>query len=385
MSSKHANHVAVDAIRGRLILAAVSLAGLALPAGAATRAAAVEAPPNGQIATVVGGGLVVIDASNGTRRELTTGLMSAASWSPDGRELAYVAGDDYGGGASLRATQVMSGRQRTIAPLGGALTVGPSWSPRGDQLALAVSLAVSPAETPMLLVIGRDGRRHVVARGVSAFQVPQWEANGHRLAYLTDSARRSAIWIVQPSSRPQRLLTRAVLSNSDTSLSWSPDGKQLAFITMSARQSGGAALSIVTVDAGAAQPRAVAAVTGTSNAALAGNVSWSPRGGQIAFIRWSPDPRRGRASAELCIADLGRRHVNAVVRAPHINELAWSNDGRWLAYITEDPGPQSPRSRVWLVRPDGSGAHKLASFSELTDGLTWRPPERPPRAASTKR
>jgi Tol biopolymer transport system component len=372
MGSKRTNRVTVDGIRCRLILAAVSLGALALAAGAATRAAAVETSPSGQIASVVGGGLVVIDASSGTRRELTTGLMSTASWSPDGRELAYVAADDYGGGDSLRAAEVMSGRQRTIAPLGGALSVGPSWSPRGDQLALAISLAASPAETTTLLVVDQDGHRHEVARGVSAFQVPQWEANGHRLAYLTDSARQSAIWIVQPNGRSQRLTTRGVLNKSDTSLSWSPDGKQLAFISMSARHSGGAALTIVTVNADAVQPRSLAA-TGASNAALAGDLSWSPHRGQIAFIRWSPDPSRGRASAELCIADLRRRQITTVVRAPHINELAWSYDGRWLAYMTEDPGAQTPRSRIWLVRPDGSGKHTLASFFKQTDGLTWRP------------
>jgi Tol biopolymer transport system component len=379
MSSKRANRVAVEAIRCRLMLAAVSLAALALPAGAATRAAAGERPPSGRIAIVVGGGLMVVDAGIGARRELATGLMSAPSWSPDGRELAYVAGDDYGGGASLRAARVMSGRQRTIARLGGALSVGPSWSPRGDQLALALSLAVSPAESPAdggtLLVIGRNGRhRHVVARDVSAFQVPQWAASGRWLAYLTDSGRQSAIWIVQPNGRTPRLLTRGVLDKSDTSLSWSPDGRQLAFMSISAQHNGSAVLMIATVNADATHPRALAAITGASNATFAGNLNWSPRGGQIAFIRWSPDAS-GRASSELCIADLRRRQINAVVRAPYIDELAWSSDGRWLAYVTKDPGPASLRNRIWLVRPDGSGKHTLASFSEQTDGLTWRPPE----------
>jgi Tol biopolymer transport system component len=377
MSSKRANRNAVDPIRGRLILAAVSLATFVLSTGAAPGVAAGEALPSGQIATVVGGGLVVIDATNGARDELTTGVMSEPSWSPDGRELAYVAGDDYGGGASLRAMQAGSGRQQTIAPLGAALSVGPSWSPRGNQLALVTSFAPSPAAAPAegatLLVIGRNGDRQAVARHLSPFQVPQWAPIGRRLAYLADSGDRLAIWIAKANGSAWRLLRLGLLDSSDTSPSWSPDGQQLAYLNTSAQQDGGAALMVATVDADGTHSRAPASLAGTSDATSAGNLEWSPDGDQLALIRWLRDTSTGRASSALCVADLRRRQITAVVRAPHMQQLAWSHDGSWLAYLTEDPGPSSPRYRIWLVRPDGSGRHALAGFSERTEGLTWRP------------
>jgi hypothetical protein len=39
---------------------------------------------------------------------------------------------------------------------------------------------------------------------------------------------------------------------------------------------------------------------------------------------------------------------------------AWSPDGRWIAYIL-DPGTAGSTTELWLIRPDGTGARRVAS------------------------
>lgn len=53
-------------------------------------------------------------------------------------------------------------------------------------------------------------------------------------------------------------------------------------------------------------------------------------------------------------------------------EAAWSPDGQWIAIVRDAPAPQ-----IWLVRPDGTGAHILVQGEKISySGLRWSPDSR---------
>ncbi|MGH2411494.1 MAG: hypothetical protein ACRDGS_14180, partial [Chloroflexota bacterium] len=53
------------------------------------------------------------------------------------------------------------------------------------------------------------------------------------------------------------------------------------------------------------------------------------------------------------------------------DNLAWSADGRWLAYIQLDPATYTGTA-LWLARADGGGAHKVPGLTAI-GGFAWSP------------
>jgi Tol biopolymer transport system component len=303
----------------------------------------------GWIAVEGGGELRALNAQTGRRRRLAVFVESEAAWSRDGRKLAYVAD------GALRAMSFRSGKQRVITRLRGRFSTGPQWSPGGDRLAFTLHGALS--DTAELVVVGHDGRRRrVVDRAASSYQVPQWSPSGRTIAYLRSSAGAAAIWVVHPDGRAQHVLEDDVLDYPN-SLSWSPDGRRLAFV---GRNGGGSpGVAVLLADANGTHAHAVTADTSESDLPSIGYVQWSPAGGRIAFLRWAPN-----GDASLCVTDL-QHGERALVLSPSIDEFAWSPDGRWLAYLIRNP------NSVWVVRADGSRRKRLGRLYEEAESLAW--------------
>ena len=342
-------------------LAAVAAAALFVTlAGSAQGSFERQSAPTGRIAVEGDGDVVVVNARSGRARRVAVIVESAPAWSPDGRALAY-AGD-----GALRRLTVASGHERSIAHIGGRFTVGASWSPGGTRLAFAVHGAYSA--TARLTVVGSDGSRaRTLDPKAESYQVPQWSPNGRRIAYLRNAPDgTSAVWVVSPDGGRPLLLRRDVLDYPN-SLSWSPGGARIAFVGRPGEETAGSALMVATADG--KQPRTLAAVPGDADQAAVGNVRWSPNGGRIAFLRWGQDAATDDA---LCVVDTQRGRERQLVRAPRIHDATWSPDGRWLAYLTENPAtPSGLPFSIWIVRADGSGARLLARLHEYSEALVW--------------
>jgi len=90
--------------------------------------------------------------------------------------------------------------------------------------------------------------------------------------------------------------------------------------------------------------------------------AWSPDGTRIAFSR-------DQGSA-IYIMDADGSGVRRLVDAGADNlEPAWSPDGRWIAFTS---GPNIDETSVTLVRPDGSGLHRIGPRGVST-GVSWPP------------
>jgi dipeptidyl aminopeptidase/acylaminoacyl peptidase len=80
----------------------------------------------------------------------------------------------------------------------------------------------------------------------------------------------------------------------------------------------------------------------------------SPDGSRVVFISDCSGSPRAWVSrldgSEQTLLQTGRDHAEAV---------SWSPDGAWIAVLGA-PGGETTRTRVWVVRPDGRGARRVA-------------------------
>ena len=130
---------------------------------------------------------------------------------------------------------------------------------------------------------------------------------------------------------------------------WGPNGRRIAFVH---------AGSVWVVNLN----------DGTTRRVTAGrydfNPSFSAAGGSIAYGRYDG------ASPGLWVVRLSDGRKTRIV-AGRIAAAEWSPDGAWIAYSADD-------GDAYLVRPNGSGRHKLVDFPDgpgdpLAGWLSWAP------------
>jgi TolB protein len=256
--------------------------------------------------------LWVVSPDGSGRRQLTprTGF---ASWSPDGRRIAFGEGDD------IYVMNADGGRERRLTrSRAGESSGSPAWSPDGRKI----------------LFIGvRDGN-------VDVFVV---NADGTGQRRLTDSP------------------------GDDVGASWSPDGRRIVFLT--ARHGDpetpltaafDTSLEVHVMDAdGSGQLRL------TDSAATVLTASWSPDGRRIVFVSAGPGCWTSCHRLFVINADGGgqRRLTSGNDHAP-----SWAPDGRRIAFVRG-----WPESHVYVVNADGSGLRRIPRARSIPEAPVWSP------------
>ena len=248
-----------------------------------------------RFATVVGVAFVLLSAGADSR-PLPTAYASP-SWSPDGRELAFLSANGPRGGIVIERADGTHRRRLARVTVPTQLV----WAPSGDRIAYVADDG--------LVVIGDDGTR---LWSLAAGGDPAWSSDGSRLAF-TDG-ETGPIETVNADGTGERRLTNGAY---DQSPSWSPDGRLVVFAR--ALSAGGADSLFVVGDDGSGL-RALG-LAGTSPA-------WSPDGRKIAF--W----RRTTYGFVAAVADADGANVRSLTatRPAFSSPLRWSEDGRRLVF-----------------------------------------------------
>jgi Tol biopolymer transport system component len=301
--------------------------------------------------------------------------------------------------------------QLTAVLLAAAALAGsaPAPLPNGV-LAFSGSCRTCPpaGEGAALFTIRPDGRALQVA--VSNAADPRWAPNGRELVFERDTPGGtsltgfSALWRSNADGSGLRQLTS---NHTDEEADWSPDGKRIVFVRIHPDAAPAARSELWTVrrDGSGARLLLRARMGG------ARDPEWSSDGRRIVFSasadrlyevgkdgrrlrllrvrgqspRWSPDGRRlafvfatrrgptinvlDRKSGRLGTFALGEIAVGA---AP----LAWSSNGRWLAYgrareVRDPIGGISTTYDLWCLRLSDGRRRVILRNMDL-DGLDWR-------------
>lgn len=189
--------------------------------------------PNGRsLAWNEGGSVVVLDRATGARRVITPARMVDAlpAWTADGREVMVRRRDPDNGTVRLVRVDPWSGTETVVPyePASSSFTFG--WSERRGEVVLPrydnevygehlVQVNVATGEETVFLP---------AVEGMS-YVFPAWSPDGSRLAVLErvlgDITYRYALVIRNDDGAEETRL----LVNLASSISWSPDGRRVAF------------------------------------------------------------------------------------------------------------------------------------------------------------
>jgi Tol biopolymer transport system component len=248
---------------------------LAVGSGATAGASSSVPPRNGLIAVHGGDGLYLVDPAAGSAARVPGTEESVdAAWAPDGTRLAVSLWDDEGETEGVY-TMKPDGSDRALVIRGGS---SPTWSPDGESLAVVREVYSQLGdEGSRLVVVGADGQEErvlVPQAGASPvfISTPAWSPDGELIAFVGDGGR---IELVTPDGERRGGFD---VKAAGMSLSWSPDSSRLAFDSYRESKSDRRHV-VVVLDLATGKETAL---PGEQNGAQA--PAWSPEGDQIAFL-----------------------------------------------------------------------------------------------------
>ena len=258
---------------------------------------------------------VYVSNADGTeRRRLaphsrTVDFREPPAWSLDGRQLAYAQGFGCGDVICNRqevwTTDVMSGKSRRLAKS----AVQPAWSATRLAYTRARLIIVREPSYRLNVVLARpDGSRpRVVVRGGEG---ASWSPSGRFLAYRGfDGYGPSGVFRIRNDGAQRRRLRSPF---DPTVVSWSPNRRHIAIV-------GGTLPTVYVVRANGRGLRTFGRIDLESEHAL----SWSPDGRRLAWPRGKRILVRAAAG--------GPRRELAVGK--EILHVVWSADGRRLFFV----------------------------------------------------
>jgi Tol biopolymer transport system component len=199
--------------------------------------------------------------------------------------------------------------------------------------------------------LSRDGRTSALPAAASNWSNPAFSPDGHRVALDISSRGQVQIWTYEwERDRLTRLTLDAAVHVAPV---WSPGGKWLAYASTAGT---GLSIRIQRADGGSAETR----LTDGNHGEIPG--SWHPTGKYLAFTRQTP------AHNDIMILPLDGSEQSgwtAGQPTPFLNTAAnetapaFSPDGRWLAYTSDESGA----SEVYVRPFPGPGGKWMVSNS----------------------
>jgi Tol biopolymer transport system component len=198
-----------------------------------------------------------------------------------------------------------------------------------------------------------DGKKLSTIGEPAAISSVAVSPDGKRAAVGINGVDGPQIWIVDLTAGGRYRFSFGTDTASD--VIWSPDGRQLAY---AARTAEGETIQVKTADGGSA-PRTI-----YKGRNFAGPESWSPDGQSIAFSMQSTATK----SFDIGIVPAAGGPLR-ILLASTGNErgAAFSPDGRWLAYISDESG----RTELYVTRyPEGGAKWQVSSGGVFVSGAT---------------
>lgn len=234
----------------------------------------------------------------------------------------------------------------------------PRWSPDGQRI-----VATGGPGLVILTSRGRIVRRIPVAGEPDD---PRWSPDGTRIAYLVmhchdplghEGPSCGDLRVMRVDGSGRRLLTASGVDAGQgpfTLYSWSPDGRSIAYIGLHG-------VAVVDVRTGATH------LAARSSGLLMEYPSWSPDGRWILFAK----QQRSGGSSDLVVVRPDGSGLHRLPRTSDAFEPRWSPDGSRIAYLVHTD-PDNLGWGVAVSRADGSGKRKLGTASDYQT-LEWSP------------
>lgn len=228
-----------------------------------------------------------------------------------------------------------TGERRIYAPEFDDESLVSAWSPRGKRIAY-----VAPGGLWTMAVNGQ--RRKRLTKGNGDTLAPTWSPDGKRIAYVdlaVENGSNYALFVIRTTGKGRKRIVRGAQYQNNPA--WSPDGKLIMF------ERGDYLWTV--------KPTG----RGQKRIGVGMSASWSPDGENVAFDK----------NGSVWVMKANGTDAHLVAQVPSSTAgIAWSPDGKWIAYAIADRGD------VMLVRPDGSDEHALTDEPDVFHSEpAWQP------------
>src|SRR5687767_14510913 len=299
------------------------------------------------------------DGSNAKLLRIEPGAMlTPASWSPDGKRIAYP-WFDVGPDGRLKDLSLLMHTPLYIMNADGSgrerlpdipVEMFFDWSPDGRRLAFS-SGAEDPARKrssdPMdllsvqvaIYVLDLQTRKADRVTPFGQNRYPSWSPDGRRIVFSGETDRNTDIYVVDADGQNLRRLTTE--PTHDQGPEWSPKGDRIAYVAPGRT---GTANGVFVVNADGSGLRRVSSQ-------------------QAEFVAWSPDGAYLLAGPSLINAASGETTGPLPKGA---NDAMFTPDGRAILYRLRDAG--SPSWSLFSVDLQGQNAQRLTSATFFSVG-----------------
>ena len=244
---------------------------------------AAGASGNGRIAFVAlddqsNAQIYTMNADGSDLRQLTNDTNGSYMpiWSPDGTKITYTA-YDFGHNTQQVFVMRADGSHKVDVSNDDSTDNGLArWSPDGSKL-VYVSEPSDFSSNATVNVMNADGSGKVVLTdGSSQAQAPVWNSDGATIAYIcTDVQNVNQVCTMNADGSNQQTITSGTTTDY-TSLAFSPDGTELAYVTIS--HGGGYIQYLGTMNADGSNQQTIT----TQNTSVS-DVNWSPDGTKLIY------------------------------------------------------------------------------------------------------
>ena len=260
---------------------------------------------------------------------------SSPRWSPDNRYLAFVASrgteeEKKKGGQIWLLNRAGGEAQRVSDFKGGVSDI--QWSPDSTRIAFVAS-DQDPADEPEKM----EGWKRKTAPPIV---IDRYHFKQDRTGYLKHLYRH--IGIFDLATKTAKVITKG--NTDDASPSWSPDGKQIAFLSKRGHadpdRTSNEDLWIVDAREGAEPRQLTKTPDGES-----GRPAWSPDGSRIAVLTGDNDQNTAYGMNKLIVVPSNPPQQIGPVTRPTVympqldravSNIAWSADGQNISFLLQD-------------------------------------------------
>jgi dipeptidyl aminopeptidase/acylaminoacyl peptidase len=278
------------------------------------------------------------------------------------------------------------------------------FSPDGTRIAYTVTRNDGPrrATSQLFILTIADGKSIGLSAGDEGSGNPEWSPDGKWIAYAGKLGDKTGLIIARPDGSGKKYIgplegTNAPLPTTGKTVTWSPDGKQIAYVTaLPGPETADASGDPIVITRYLYKPDAgegnshfndnkrlhifVADVaTGQSKQLTEGthyehSIEWSPDGKEIAFIS-NREPNEDQFfNYDLLTLDPTTREMRRLTATesaeyrPH-----WSPDGKTLVYEATKRGltdleTTMEDTHVWLIGADGKNRRELGASIDNRQG-----------------